>query len=160
MRVGGEDLSSHLCWYLSIWISLWYKGDKKNIPVPELWKHGCRRFHTIPGRYPIPPECWQLVGLGDHSHNVHLPAVAACSACPVGPELCWCPLQSKQLSWDSSVFMGTLVLPGRENGLLGPEEEGRLFLGHPATEYCSLCPELNRAAGMLWRCPYSTAEVW
>lgn len=156
MRVGEEDLSSYLCWYLSICISLWYKGDKKNILVPEPWNHGCRRFHTTPGRYQIPPECWQLVDLGEH--NVHLPAVK--HALPVGPELCWCPLQSKQLSWDSSVFMGTLALPGTEGGLLGPEEEGRLLLGLPATEYCSLCPELNRAAGMLCRCSFPTAEVW
>jgi len=58
-------------------------------------------------------------GLG--SAWVSAAAVPACLLL----QLYWCPLQSKQLSWDLSAVMGPLVLPGREGWLLGPEEEHR-----------------------------------
>lgn len=45
------------------------------------------------------------------------------------------------LGWDSSVVLRAqvLVLPRREGGLLGPEEEGRLLLGPPLPLISALC---------------------
>lgn len=72
---------------------------------------------------------WAQVGVGEHSCYAHLLAMAASSACLVWLELYQCPLQSQLLSLDSCVVTGALDLPGREGGLLGREEEGRLLLG-------------------------------